>query len=80
MKKIFEIYYDEEEDSCEARFVESDFAFDEELVAGIIATVAYVFQTSVEPRDQEQFMAKLSNLVAQEFREGELEGRMEVSE
>jgi hypothetical protein len=78
MKKIFEIYYDESEDSCEARFVESDFAFSEELVAGIIATVAYVFQTAVDLRDREQFMAKLSDLVMQEFRDGELEGRIEV--
>lgn len=80
MKKIIEIYYDEIEDACESKFVESDFTFSEELVAGIIATVAYTFITSVEPRDQERFSAKLSDLILQEFRDGELESRMEVDE
>jgi hypothetical protein len=79
-EKIFEIFFNQEEDSCTAQFVTEDFPFTEETVAGVIATVAYTFLTSVENRDREQFMARLSELVSQEFRTGDLESRMDVQE
>lgn len=80
MTKIFEINYDEDEDTCEAHFLETDFSFNEEFVVGLISTIVYVFMSALAAGEKEQFMAKLEDLIIEEFRSGNIESRFELEE